>query len=100
MALRVTARLAQRLGIKAPIQGSRTTNRALDPSDPGPGSTGAARGASSSMRCNAKCAVLETIVRPAITAWNCARVFSRCTWRAGGLDSQALAALGAACVDD
>jgi len=42
-----------------------------------------------------------------MTAWNCARVFSRCTnarreagQRRAGSDSQALAALGAACVDD
>jgi hypothetical protein len=44
----------------------------------------------------------------AITAWNCARVFSRCTTDApldrltgnAALDGQALAALGAARVDD
>jgi hypothetical protein len=40
-----------------------------------------------------------------MTAWNCARVFSRCTakraWASSaGSDGQALAALGAACVDD
>src|SRR5512133_1132968 len=35
MVLRVTALLAQRLGISAPTQGSRTANRAWDPLDPG-----------------------------------------------------------------
>src|SRR6185369_12701919 len=120
MALRVTARLAQRLGTRAPTQTTRTPKRALGSEDPGPmGGIGrrpdvadcAARGegvsASSGMRCNAKCGVRETVM-PAMTASNCARVFSRCTSGAPhgpasnepALDRQALPPFGAACIDD
>src|SRR6476619_5356967 len=75
-------------------------------------------GASSAQRCSAKWAVRATVA-PASTAWNCARVLSRCmeadrkapsgcdgdcdrTANGAGvpLDGEALAALGAACVDD
>src|SRR4051812_9961125 len=108
MALRVTARLAQRFGIRAPTQGSfdaaLTGNRAAGPSDLGPVLPESRAGRP--RRCNAKCAVRET-VEPAMTAWNWARVFSRCTGmrrersqQQPGSDGQALAALGAACVDD
>lgn len=66
IALRVTARRAQRLGTMAPIHTSRLSNRsaALDE-------------ASSAQRCNAKWAVRATVA-PASAAWNCARVLSRC----------------------
>src|SRR5687768_10911903 len=109
MALRVTARRAQRLGTMAPTH----TSRAL------PNSGSAPAGASSVQRCRAKWAVRATVT-PARTAWNCARVWSRCmeTGRKApegaadgsgesckgavgrALDGQTLAALGAASVDD
>src|SRR3954466_12048613 len=57
-------------------------------------------------RCSTKCGVRET-VPPAIAASYCARVFSRCTagrrrlrLQSGRSGGQALAALGAARVDD
>src|SRR3569832_2279875 len=84
MVLRVTARLAQRLGRTTPICASCPE---------------------AGRRCNAKWTVRATMPA-AMTAWNCARVFSRCTACAAGpagaraLDGQALAALGAASVDD
>src|SRR6218665_2198734 len=99
MALRVTARRAQRLGSTTPSQTPGTANRA--------GRAGGV-GISSASRCSAKCAVRAT-VPPVIAAWNCARVFSRCMLRrsrpesdrptAAPSDGQALAALGAARVD-
>src|SRR6218665_3392208 len=106
MALRVTARRAQRLGSTTPSQTPGTANRA--------GRAGGV-GISSASRCSAKCAVRAT-VPPVIAAWNCARVFSRCMLRrsrpepdgqtgargrptAATSDGQALAALGAARVD-
>ena len=104
MALRVTARRAQRLGAIAPNQTSGRSNN----------DKCAALSALNAKRCNAKWAVRAT-VPPAIVAWNCARVCSRCIRalrrqfsgvnRGAGpspvaLDGQALAALGAACVDD
>lgn len=107
MALRVTARRAQRLGTTAPIQRSAPGNRACA-DKPGAGVASAAR-------CNTKCAVRLT-VPAAITVWNWVRVFSLCTVVFGSdgpwpmpaaavpgrscSDSQTLAALGAACVDD
>src|SRR6478752_7256631 len=127
MALRVTARRAQRLGTMAPSQGSsRTANRAVDRLDRGPvasagteppvagccvsgGAGSAPLAGGRAARCRAKCSVRATVVPPAITASNCALVFSRCTAGAieaaprrpgGRSDGQALAALGAASVDD
>src|SRR6476661_8453132 len=126
MALRVTARRAQRLGTMAPSQGSpQTANRAVDRLDRGPvassggeppvaGCCVSVRAGSGpwagckAARCRAKCSVRATVVPPAITASNCALVLSRCTAgapeaaprRRGNSDGQALAALGAASVDD
>src|SRR5437763_7749090 len=103
MPLRVTARLACRLGTTAPIQGaSRTTNRTCLFTGSGPGEVDTWNAA----RCSTKCGVRET-VPPAIAASYCARVFSRCTagrrrlrLQSGRSGGQALAALGAARVDD
>src|SRR6059058_4328789 len=103
MPLRVTARLACRLGTTAPIQGaSRTTNRTCLFTGSGP----VGGEASNAARCSTKCGVRET-VPPAIAASYCARVFSRCTIGrrrlrlrdSAGSGGQALAALGAASVD-
>src|SRR3989344_4102450 len=129
MVLRVTARRAQRLGTMAPSQTPCTANRACGPcccgKEPGPVGkaalawrSAAAPSASSTRRCSTKCAVRET-VPPAMVAWNCGRVFSLCMQaprlepggtsreQAGSrpetvaaLAGQALAALGAACVDN
>src|SRR6188768_3120236 len=111
MPLRVTARLACRLGTTAPIHGSSwTAKRTGDPLDPRPSAEPGvepvgAIAASNAARCSTKCGVRET-VPPAIAASYCARVFSRCT--AGrrrlrllgrGSGGQALAALGATGVD-
>src|SRR5215207_3067476 len=103
MALRVTARRAQRLGTIAPTHSSCAANSGVGPDC-----------ASSAQRCKAKWVVRATVA-PARTAWNCARVLSRCmeanrraptdkdggsgTTGNGALDGEALAALGATCVD-
>ena len=92
---------------------------ALAGASEGRASEGRASGRVNLMQCRAKCAV-RAMVPPAITAWNCVRVFSRCTlsWRQGcaslpltrpthigprdtiKLNSQTFAAFGAAGVDD
>ena len=106
MALRVTARRAQRLGTIAPTHTPCVANNGIAPGC-----------ASSEQRCKAKWVVRATVA-PARTAWNCARVLSRCmeanrkapadkgdgssttgNGADGALDGEALAALGAACVD-
>src|SRR3990167_3084919 len=106
MALRVTARLAQRLGRRPPSQASATGNSARP-----------SWALLSAARCRAKWGVLAT-GEPAMTAWNCCRDLSRWTtaeppgsvsgWvgqadaggtACAGSDSQTLAALGATGVD-
>ena len=115
MALRVTARLAHRLGTIAPNHTADFGNRAGNAT-----SCASATSDSRAQQCKAKCAVLASVC-PAKTAWNWGRVFNRCTvvshpkrrpampvnacagskWPASGfLDGQAFTALGAARVDD
>ena len=111
MALRVTARLAHRLGTIAPSQTPSWGNSGRADSD----CTGAALTVKG-QQCKAKWAV-RAKVRPAKAAWNWGRVCSRCIsivtqagYQQGAqlptaadpnrqLDSQTLTAFGAACVD-
>src|SRR5690606_21100355 len=92
MALRVTARRAQRLGTSTPSQGPGSGNSGLLPSATGPGAR----------RCKAKWGVLATGAL-ASTAWNCCRDRRRGITgarRPASSVRQALATLGAAGVDD
>jgi len=112
MALRVTARLAQRLGTMAPNHTPKGGTNNAD-ATPGPEEDGD----SSAQQCKAKCAVRASVL-PAKTAWNWGLVFSRCTFRphqehtpvqlecaraadylSQCLDGQTLTTLGAAGVD-